>query len=107
MANDSGACKQFRALYESLPCPNGLRGKPPQTKADRIRLQSLLYQFRRAAIAIKQIATDRLIVMVGGNEIRQLLQETASLLEQLAQELTRRIGETSVEATMPDSERES
>lgn len=85
----------------------GLRKKPPQTKADRARLQALLYQFRRAAVAINQVATDQLILMVGGSETRELLQETGRLLEQLAQELTRRIEEASSKATVPDSERES
>jgi hypothetical protein len=75
----------------------GLRGKPPPTKADRARLQFLLYQFRRAAVAVNQVATDRLVMAVGGSETRQLLRETASLLEQLAQELTRRISAASSE----------
>ncbi len=100
-ANDSGL-SMSRYLVEA-----GLRRKTPNTKADRARLQSLLYQFRRAAVAVNQLEADRLIMIVGGREMRELLQETARLLEQLAQELTRRIGEVSSEATMPDSERES
>ena len=66
-----------------------------QIIADRARLQFLLYQFRRAAICINQVATDRLVIAVGGSDTRQLLQEVFALLEQLAQELIRRIEETS------------
>jgi hypothetical protein len=90
-ANGSGL-SMSRYLVET-----GLRGKPPHTKADRARLQFLLYQFRRAAVAINQVATDRLVMAVGGSETRQLLRETASLLELLAQELTRRISAASSE----------
>ena len=85
----------------------GLRGKPPPTRADRARLQFLLYQFRRAALAIHQVAADRLVMAVGGSETRQLLRETASLLEQLAQELTRRIGATSLEERSETSKEEA
>lgn len=89
---DQAGLSMSRYLVET-----GLRGKPPPTKADRARLQFLLYQFRRAAVAINQVATDRLVMAVGGSETRQLLRETASLLEQLAQELTRRISAASSE----------
>ncbi|WP_395141995.1 plasmid mobilization protein [Armatimonas sp.] len=101
---DQSGLSMSRYLVET-----GLRGKPPPTKADRARLQFLLYQFRRAAVAINQVATDRLVMAVGGSETRQLLRETASLLEQLAQELTRRISTASSEEKMeppPDPERE-
>jgi hypothetical protein len=86
LRSDQAGLSMSRYLVET-----GLRGKTPPTRADRARLQFLLYQFRRAAIALNQVAADRLVMAVGGSETRQLLRETASLLEQLAQELTRRM----------------
>lgn len=84
----------------------GLRDKPPPTRADHARLQFLLHQFRRAIISINQVACDRLVMVVGGSDTRQLLRETASLLEQLTQELTQRILEIGTWEKVPDSDGE-
>lgn len=91
---DGAGLSMSRYLVET-----GLRGKPPPTKADRARLQFLLYQFRRTAVSLDQVSIDRLVMAVGGSETRELLRETASLLEQLAQELTRRLSVSESEAT--------
>ena len=89
LRSDQTGLSMSRYLVEA-----GLNEKPPVTIADRARLQFLLYQFRRAAICINQVATDRLVIAVGGSDTRQLLQEVFALLEQLVQELIRRIEET-------------
>ncbi|WP_309715472.1 hypothetical protein [Armatimonas sp.] len=89
LRSDQAGLSMSRYLVEA-----GLREKPPVTLAERARLQFLLYQFHRAATCINQVATDRLVIAVGGSDTRQLLQEVFALLEQLAQELIRRIEET-------------
>ena len=96
---DGAGLSMSRYLVET-----GLRGKPPPTKADRARLQFLLYQFRRTAVSLNQVSIDRLVMAVGGSETRELLRETASLLEQLAQELTRRLSISESEVTGSESE---
>lgn len=66
-----------------------LSRKPPPSREERARLEDLHYRFRRTAIRLRQLAALRWM-QTADPETVEMIRETATLLEQLIQELTRR-----------------